>query len=156
MNEGWAFLYGAYRRLPLYEFQKNLAIQLWMAEYGPLPHTYPGVCAVCAVRGYNAICKLPPDAHHLIIPRSYTRDRDRTVNWYWNLIPVDQSCHELAHSKDMKDRLVLEQARLIGLHILGDDTEIATQTGLAWIAGEILREGLRVPISLPQPNSTPK
>ena len=143
-------VFATYRNHSLYEVQKGLSISLWKAGYGPLPYWATAVCAVCAVKERSCyLGKKAPEAHHLLIPRNYTRNVDRTVNWYWNLVPVHQECHKEAHGKELKDRLILKQAELIGRHILHEENDMAAQFGLAWILEQIQLEGLKIHIPLP-------
>lgn len=142
-----------YRALPLYEVQKQLAIRLWRLGYCPLSRHIKAVCAPCVVKGYACflMARDEPEAHHLIIPRGYTRDLDRNVHWFWNLVPAHPGCHLLAHSRELRDDIILKQAELIGWHILHESD--AQAAGLAWLQEQIDLEGLKTHIPLPLPKS---
>lgn len=149
LDMGRRVCYATYRNLPLYEVQKDLAVQLWRLGYTPLPRDAIAPCAVCVIRGYAGFCYQgdPPHVHHLIIPRNYTRDIDRTVNWFWNLIPVQSTCHEEAHGKELRELLIRKQAELIGRHILHEE-DMPVELGLQWIGDQIQLECLKTHIPL--------
>jgi len=148
---GYRICFTQYRELPLYEVQKDLSIQLWRLGYAPLPQDVVAPCALCVVRGYGGFCYRgdEPHAHHLIIPDGYIRNVERNVNWFWNLIPVQGTCHKKAHSKEFREPLILKQAELIGRHVLHEENDMAAQFGLAWILEQIQLEGLKIHIPLP-------
>jgi len=150
LSLGYRICFTQYRELPLYEVQKDLSIQLWRLGYAPLPRDVVAPCAVCVIRGYAGFCYRgdPPHTHHLVIPRNYTRNVDRTVNWFWNLIPVQGTCHKEAHGKELRDALIRKQAELIGLYILHEE-HVPILCGLQWISDQIQLECLKVHIPLP-------
>jgi hypothetical protein len=81
----------------------------------------------------------------LVIPKNYTRDPDKTVNWWWNIVPVHEECHTQAHT--MRDRLILELARRISTDYLKEPENVAT--GLLWLEEQIALEGLKIDVRLP-------
>lgn len=137
-----------FRDNPDYRVQKELSRIFWAQPYYPLPSGILGVCAVCVVRGYNGWLYSPPEANHLIIPKNYTHDKEKTVNWWWNLVPVHNGCHNsLAHGKAMREKLTLALARLISDHYLEGPEDV--REGMAWLRQQIELEELKVPVHLP-------
>jgi len=130
-----------YREQPDYRVQKALAIEFWAEPWQPLPSGITGCCGVCLVKSYRGWMYSEPSAHHLIIPRNYTRDLDKTVNWWWNLVPVHELCHKEAHGKLMRARLARYLARQIGN---GNEA-----VGLEWLKEQVILEELKFEVHLP-------
>ena len=116
----------AYRLRPEYSYQKSMAVGFWNGE-----------CAVC-----QRELHYPPAGHHFVIPKNYTRNRDRTVDWWWNVAPVDQDCHPAAHG--MRDELILRLCYRIA------ETNLVTPIwGMKWLKEQVEMENFKIYISFP-------
>jgi hypothetical protein len=136
-----------WREFPSYVVQKALSTEFWCMKR-VLPRSAFGLCAVCLTKGLSGVLYFPPAHHHLVIPRNYTRDKEKTVNWWWNIVPVHEGCHTEAHT--MRDQLILELARRISTDYLKEAENVAT--GLLWLQEQIALEDLKVAVRLPPVN----